>query len=190
MRERGLRGLARGIAGLVGTAIVVGGVLGGCGTPTVPPLPTPTATAAFASDEEALAAAEAAYAAYLEVSRVISEDGGRDPERIEGYAAGDLLASAYEGFASLHDKGWRIEGEARIVKSVLQFVAPTLGEQSVGAYFCVDVSGTDVLNSDGESVVAPDRADVFAVEVVFDALNEDELVPSITEPWEASLCAQ
>ena len=59
-------------------------VLAGC-APDVPAIqvpPTPTVTPLFASDEEALAAAEEAYAAYLAMSDEITSDGGERPERI------------------------------------------------------------------------------------------------------------
>ncbi len=60
---------------LVALAVLL---LSGCLPPQTTVTPTPEATAApvFASDEEALAAATAAYAAYLAMSDQIFAEGG------------------------------------------------------------------------------------------------------------------
>ena len=55
------------------------------------PPPTPSVEPLFASDEEALAAAEEAYAAYLAMSDEIAGDGGADPERIAPFVTTERL---------------------------------------------------------------------------------------------------
>ena len=74
MRAAALRPIA------VLAAAFVLAALSGCVQTTEKPTPTPTAAAtpAFASDEEALAAAEKAYAAYLAVLDDVTADGGRN----------------------------------------------------------------------------------------------------------------
>lgn len=174
---------------LVGAVTVVGMLLlAGCGggtpIPTLPP--TPSATPIFASEEEALAAAEEAYAAYLEMSNLISSEGGVDPERIAPFATGDLYQSALEGFRTLRDNQWRTVGNSILQATELQF-ADTIGqssEQLVAAYVCVDVSGVDVLDATDTSVVSPDRPGQQAFEVFFNLGPDSLLVPDSREPWE------
>lgn len=180
---------------LTGTALaavlVLGmtGCVGGDPLPTLPP--TPSTTPVFASEEEALAAAEEAYAAYLEMSNLISSEGGAEPERIATVAAGDLLDASFDGFATLRTNGWRTEGLSRLVASELQYadLAAEPEDEAVAAYVCVDVSGVDVLDSSGVSVVDPSRPDLQAFEVFFRLLAEGGLIPVEREAWEAtSIC--
>jgi hypothetical protein len=166
-------------------------LLSGCGggdpIPTLPP--TPTATPIFASEEEALAAAEEAYAAYLEMSNLISGEGGVDPERIAPFASGDLYESALDGFQTLRANNWRTIGESELQGAVLQFADITgqTHEDAVAAYVCVDVAGVDVVDETGASVVSPDRPSLQAFEVFFGLTSENSLIPSSREIWEPGL---
>src|SRR4051812_41826324 len=67
--------------------------------------PSASATPVFASDAEALAAAEKAYAAYLKVSGEISADGGLKPERIDPLVTKEQAPREHDTFAyfSSHD---------------------------------------------------------------------------------------
>ena len=67
------------VAGVAIGALLLSGCLPQ--QPTATPPPEATAAPIFASDEEALAAATAAYAAYLAMSDQILKDGGKDPDR-------------------------------------------------------------------------------------------------------------
>jgi hypothetical protein len=163
--------------------------LTGCvptGTPSASP--SATATPVFASDAEALAAAEKAYAAYLKVSDEIAQDGGKDPERINAVSTGALTKDDLAGFATFSAKGWRSVGLSKIRSIVLQ--SADLGSTSsamdvVTTYVCEDVSGVDVLDSDGASVVSSSRPDRQEFEVTFN-LVESSLLPSGRVPWTGS----
>jgi hypothetical protein len=170
-------------------AVVVAGMLllSGCGggdpIPTLPP--TPSATPIFASEEEALAAAEEAYAAYLEMWDSIASGGGVDPERLADYASGDFYEAELEGFETFRDNGWHAVGRSVLLSVDLQF-ADLTGQESipVAAYVCVDVGSVDVLDGSGVSVVSPDRPDLQAFEVFFVLSAPGKLVPTSREPWE------
>ena len=145
--------------------------LTGCqSTPT--PVPTSTATAdapVFASDEEALAAATGAYAAYLRVSDSVASDGGSNPARYEEVAEGEALANGFESARQFRDSAARSVGATRFEIFKLQNWADSgSGEATVSFYLCDDVSELDVVTPDGTSIVSPDRPDrtPFQVEVV------------------------
>jgi hypothetical protein len=178
---------------LVG-AVTVAGVLllAGCGgsdpIPTLPP--TPSATPIFASEEEALAAAEEAYAAYLRAWDLIASEGGADPERIAEFTSGDFYESELEGFKTFRDNEWRSVGQSSLRSAELQF-ADLTGHESpqVVAYVCVDVAAVDVVDASGASVVSSGRPDLQAFEVFFELAGSGSLVPSASNPWEPeSIC--
>lgn len=176
---------------LLGSLVVL--ALAGCvgGTPLPPLPPTPTSTPLFASEEEALAAAEEAYAEYLAMSNLISSEGGEDPERIAQVAGRELVDSSLEGFETLQENQWRTVGVSSVVSAVLQYVdlgAQTPAEAVLAAYLCVDLSGLDVQDVDGNSVVSSDRPDLQAFEVFFDAPKAGQLVPAEREPWGTEVC--
>lgn len=180
---------------VVGAAVVVFGMLAlsGCGTgdplPTLPP--TPSTAPVFASEEEALAAAEAAYGAYLDVWNMVAREGGVNPERIRPVSAGAFYDSELEGLKTFSDNGWRSEGDSAVAAAILQYADLETGsrEAVVAAYVCLDVSGLDVVDADGASVVSPNRPSLQAFEVTFDLTVDDSLVPSDSVPWEPeSIC--
>ena len=89
-------------------------LLGGCTPQSEPvrPKPSPSASPIFASDDEALAAATKAYAAYLEVSDEIAQDGGKNPERIGGFVSADWLPSEISDFGEFAGSGHRQVGSS------------------------------------------------------------------------------
>jgi hypothetical protein len=159
---------------LVGAVTVAGMLLlSGCGggdpIPTLPP--TPTATPIFASEEEALAAAEEAYAAYREMSDQISAEGGVDPERIAPFVTDSRLADELRVFATLREASLRIEGEASFEVLSVQRYEEFGGDAEVVFYACSDLSGSRVIDEDGEDVTPLDRRDRLMLEVVLRTLE-------------------
>ena len=151
--------------------------------------PSASATPVFASDAEALAAAEKAYAAYLKVSDEIANDGGKNPGRLSGLATGTLLSDDLSGFRSFADKGWHSVGQTKLTKTVLQSAAfGEKGQGTVMVYLCEDVSGVDVVDQSGASVVSSARPQLQQFQVVLDVVHSN-LIPSDREPWTgASIC--
>lgn len=137
------------VAATAAAGLVVG-ILSGCGDPVVPPLPTPTATAAFASDAEALAAAEAAYAAYqLAVDEALasaSDDG------LEHVAGGAALERAVEAARQFAESGARQVGRS-VVLSVEAADLAGLTQSSTGGYgqvyACLSLADVVVREPDG-----------------------------------------
>ena len=150
----------------------------------VRPDPSPTAEPIFASDEEALAAAEEAYGAYQEVEDEVSAEGGAQPERLEKVSVGDALESAREGMLTYSNLGYRSVGfTAYRLPALQQFESYSPdGIGVVSAYLCLDLGQLDVVDSNGFSVVADTRPNKQAFEITFD-LIEHELVLSSRTPW-------
>jgi hypothetical protein len=159
------------------------------GTPSASP--RPTATPVFASDAEALAAAEKAYAAYLKVSDEIANDGGKDPERITAVSTGTLTQDDLAGFESFSTKGWHSVGQSRVQSLTLQSADTHVTGAAVdvvAVYLCENVSAVDVVDSTGVSVVSASRPDFQQFEITFD-LVKSTLLPSDREPWTGpSIC--
>ncbi|MGV8883809.1 MAG: hypothetical protein ACOH19_16800 [Rhodoglobus sp.] len=183
--------LAAGIAAAL--AITLSGCFGD--TPSYTPAAEPTAAPLFASDEEALAAAEEAYRAYYEVSDQILNDGGNEPERLLKVATQQVVEFESESFTAFRESGYRSAG-ATVVDSV-RFQAydalATYPEAIVTIYACIDVSETDVLDKSGTSVVEPGRQERLPFEVTFTAqagASPFNLVVSGEEQWnDSNLCA-
>lgn len=188
-RERGdcptVVGMRTGYALVTATLLLA---LAGCVPADLHGSPSPhaSATPVFASDAEALAAAEKAYAAYLKVSDEIANDGGKDSERLEVLATGSLLSDDLAGFESFAAKRWHSVGATKLTRAVLQSVdrAPD-GKATIIVYLCEDVSGVDVVDENGRSVISSGRPNLQQFQVQFETVRS-KLIPSEREPWTGS----
>lgn len=143
----------------------------------VTPAPSPTSTPLFASEEEALKAAEAAYQRFNEVADAILHEGGADPDRLKAVATGPLLKENLDDFADMKTKGLRSTGAILRRDFVLQSI-PADAEAAVVIYVCEDVSQLGLVNGSGASVVNPSRPTSQLMEVSFRATAEGSLLPS------------
>jgi hypothetical protein len=146
-------------------------LLTGCvpSDPVVTPVPVPSATPLFATDADALKAAEDAYAAYLKVSDQILADGGADPGRIDAVATSSVAKEDLITFKKYAAQGLRLQGQITFSKTTLESYSPAPDStEIVAVYLCIDVAATDVLDSNGRSVVSPGRQLVTAFEIGFD----------------------
>lgn len=165
--------------------------LAGCGDPGPQrtPTPTPSATPVFATEEEALAAAEEAYAAYIDVASQVFADGGRDAGRLAAVATGDFLEVEIAGYEDIANDGWHSTGRSTFDSVQLERYELTVdGKEAVAVYLCDDVSGVDVLNAEGISVVSPSRPVRTLFEVTFDLGAESRLLVSGREVWSDGAC--
>jgi len=128
--------------------------------------PTGSATPVFASDAEALAAAEKAYLAYLKVSDEIGHDGGEDPDRINPTVTLDRRAIEQRGSKSLKDHGLHTSGATAFSNPSLQRVTRSGDDVEVAFYACWDVTAVRVLDSTDRDVTPVDRVNRRTLEVV------------------------
>jgi Na+-transporting methylmalonyl-CoA/oxaloacetate decarboxylase gamma subunit len=157
---------------VLGTLVLLGTLaLTGC-TPEPAPRASettaPTDAPVFASDEEALAAATEAYAAYLRTSDEISAAGGVGAERMETLVSTDVLKSELEGFKGFADADARTVGATSFIVHSMKSARYLRPEQtSISLYVCEDVTGLDVIDSMGISLVSASRQPVTPFEVLF-----------------------
>lgn len=148
--------LLRAVSALAAAGLLVG-MLSAC-TPEAEPTPEPTKTAAFATDEEAFAAAEETYRAFV-------HENSRPDGDEEAYLAGIALKEHLKGEQQLKDAGIRGVGEA-VVKS-FDIAASSLSADrtSLTAEACVDITAVRVLDTNGHDVTPESRPTMIATRV-------------------------
>ncbi len=143
------------------------------------PVPTPSVTPVFASEEEALAAAEESYKRYLRVSDAIAAEGGTHPERLSPYVTPEELRRANEDFGSLQSATRHMQGESKFDSLTLQ----RQDAQEIVVYLCLDVSEVRVIDAGGSDVTPASRVDRVPLEVAF-ALDGSELLLDSSDVWD------
>jgi len=166
-------------------------VLSGCTTEDPAPVPasdTSPVAPVFASDEEALAAAEEAYAAYQKTSDAILGDGGKEPDRLLEFATKKQYEIELEGYKQIGIDGFHGVGRSRFDTASLEKFDASGGQPVVSVYLCVDISELDVRDRHDKSVVDKDRVDRSPVEVTFD-YDGGALLVSSRSAWSgANFC--
>lgn len=179
------------VATLALAALLLSGCVQDAPKPTVSP--SPTATPVFASEEEALAAAEAAYGEYeAAVDRSLSVI---DAIGLDAVAAGDALRAAIDSVGEFRSKGQKQSGVSSVDTISLVQASSVLGQgpidDPIQIYGCLDISKTDVLGPDGASVLPADRQDRFpvVVELIWSQQSKRLLVSS-EQVWDGDdFCA-
>ncbi|MDH6208094.1 hypothetical protein [Aurantimicrobium minutum] len=154
--------------------------LAGCSAQTHTPQETTAATEQkplFATDAEALAAAEAAYANYLEVSDQIARDGGANPERLKGFVSQDQYLTEIEPFTAMKTEGSAQTGQSSFDTLHLQ----TFTGEEVTAYLCLDNSKVSITTAYGETKTPSTPRWPLLVSFKLDSNNK--LVLSGSETW-------
>jgi len=167
---------------VLATAVML--ALAGCVPSDSPATSEPSAslTPVFASDAEALAAAEAAYAAYQAAVDKVLVDGGSDPGRLQPLVSKRVYADELKGFRLASSKGWRSTGGTTFDHFTLESYTPSDPSEVVIAYVCSDVSSVNVFDASGASVVAESRPDRTPFEVTF-ALRDGDLTMASNDVW-------
>ena len=140
--------------------------------------PTPTPTAAFASDEEAFAAAEETYRAYVDALNQVDLSDPDTFEPVYALTIGEVNSALRKQFSQMHADEWRVEGES-IIKSI-SFGDRDAGEIEVDV--CLDVSNVALWDSGGASQVQADRPDIqpYRVTIAATASSAAPLVALIS----------
>jgi len=126
--------------------------------------PTPTPTTAFASEEEAFAAAEEVYREYNDAYNAVDYSDAATFESLEDYTSGVYRTEEREGLSELGAEGAVRSGNAVVVWFDGIEFAP---ESTIRARVCKNMSEVVVHDRDGNSMVSPDRPDYSALDLTF-----------------------
>jgi hypothetical protein len=178
------------VAGLMvaiaATLVVTGCVQSG---PRVIPTAPETVKPVFASDAEALAAAEKAYKAYLAVSDAVGSNGGKDTGPLERVVTPKWLPTELRSYASLEKSGETMRGTSRFTSfTVQQFSQSSAGLVTLTAYVCDDLSNVRVISATGADVTPTTRQAVIPLQVHFrnSIPFESALLVEGSDPWAGS----
>ncbi|MGX5694908.1 hypothetical protein ACWKWP_01810 [Agromyces soli] len=154
--------------------------------------PRPTAAAAqtaaapiFASDEEALAAAEEAYSAYLGALDVVGSRGGTDTELLTEVATSKVREDLEASFEAMQTAGVHTGGAT--VGTLRELVENALVGRTavVSVYACLNVANVRVFDASGNDVTPAGRPAVTPHQVTMESRSEGSphLLVSESEVW-------
>ncbi|AZS43520.1 hypothetical protein BWL13_01080 [Microbacterium oleivorans] len=162
--------IARRSAVLVAT-VTLAVALSAC-TPAAAPTPTPSPTG-FASKEEAFAAAEATYRAYVdETNRLLAGDDKADPMN---YLNGQARIDEEKVQQLLADSKRRLSGQFQIT----DFSPESWTSDEVQAFVCLDLSGVRVESVEGASLSQDGRTAQNLLEVRISGFSEPRIISSV-----------
>lgn len=165
--------------------------LSGCAPSDATGLPEPTATfvAPYASDEEALAAAEAAYREYTRVTLASYREGSIDPAPLSTVASGDHLSELLLEFDERVADGRYILGESSFDQVVLQrYSRDSSPNEVIAVYLCDDLSRLSI-HRNGQKIGPETPLPPMTMQVVFDiSANSKTLRVSSRDIWSADAC--
>ena len=175
-RPRHLRLVAVGMVALAASSLVA------C-APEADPTPTPTA--AFASKEEAFAAAEEVYRAYNDAANArIAGEAAPDPQ---DFLTGLALEADIATLELFRENQVHLEGEGKIAEFRGDRAEINRADATVSAVVCLDASETLVVDSDGNNVTPTDRPEVSTLAVTFSG-TRDRLLIAQSELAETQQC--
>ncbi|QMU97608.1 hypothetical protein FVO59_10550 [Microbacterium esteraromaticum] len=155
--------LLRAVSALAAAGLLVG-MLSAC-SPEAEPTSEPTKTAAFATDEEAFAAAEETYRAFIHAQNQVDLDDASTFEPVFRLTVADANTAVRESLSQLSAENVTMRGESSVASVEPLDVDLSIG--TISMHICVDVSETELVGLDGESLVPPDRADLQSLLVDF-----------------------
>jgi hypothetical protein len=151
--------ISRVVAVAFALAMVIG-VTTGC---QPEPQPSPS-TPIFATEEEAFAAAEETYRAYVDALNQRRADPASTPDP-QVFLTGQALETDIDTQRQLDQADLALRGSTSI--SSVQRVSAQLDNGSVRLDICLDSTGTRVLNGEGEDVTPSDRDSISLITVDF-----------------------
>ena len=142
---------------LAGAATALALALTTACTPDPAPSPTPTG---FASEEDAFAAAEATYRAYVDAGNEARKDPTHQPTP-DSFLTGKALTDSLEGQRLIEESGVHLVGGSTVQSVRLNSWEPEAAVITV----CLDLTHVRVFNEDGVDVTPSSRGDVGILEV-------------------------
>ena len=144
--------------------VLAAGAISGCS-----PQPEPEDPPQFASEEEAFAAAEETYRAYVDALNQVDLSDPETFEDVYAWTTAEANANERKTLSKMHADGWIVTGETAVEDFVGK--SASLDPIEVVGTVCSNVSDIEVTDSAGASVVPDTRPDVYTLEVVFAESN-------------------
>jgi hypothetical protein len=157
------------IARLAAAAVALVLVIGGATACRPDPEPTPSGPV-FATEDEAFAAAEETYRAYVDALNRVDLSDPETFEAVYAWTTGDANAQVRETFSQMHADGWTVSGDSRPTL-VQPLVGGSNGFTQVEVAVCLDVTAVQLVDEAGESVVSADRPDVQSMLITMQATD-------------------
>lgn len=178
--------MSRRVAALV-IGVTAALLLGGCAQPAARVIPTApaTVTPVFATDADALAAAEKAYAAYLAVSDEVAHDAGNGVDRLSSVDTAAQLARDTKSFTQMSAEGHHTTGPETFSLMTLQKLTMSASNKAlVDVYVCLDISRTVLLDRSNRDVGST-RRNLLPLQVEFqsDAPRSKNLLVEESDFW-------
>jgi len=146
-------------------AAIAGAIsLAGC-VPEPAPTPTPTG---FASEEEAFAAAEETYRAYIEATNKRNSGEDSDPT---AYLVGEALSADEDVRDLLEETQRSFQGEFKMLSFKPIEFQRVANAFSVSAIVCMDSTDVIVVDSNGTNVTPEDDVPIYALAVDFTTMD-------------------
>jgi hypothetical protein len=155
---------------LTALALLTLAVLSGC---SATPDPDPTPTPAFASEEEAFAAAEELYLEYSEA--VNARIAGKAEPNPQDFLIGHALEADIDAGRYFEEHGLQISGTSAVRSFTGVRVEGAGRDVTITVIVCLDASGIRAIDAHGVDVTPADRGDTVAQMV--------EFVGTRTELW-------
>ncbi len=176
----------RALALAAGVLTVALGCLTGC-APTPASSPTPTSTPAFASEEEAFAAAEEVYRAYNDAVNARANGTGGAEADPQQYLTGLALEGDIDTQNLLASGDLQVSGDAAIVTFAAETADLDGDTPTMTGIVCIDVSDVSLIDRSGVDVTPLGREDKITQRVVFLGA-EDSLRISNESAVDGSTC--
>jgi hypothetical protein len=134
------------------------------------PAPTPSPSPAFASEEEAFAAAEETYRAYVDAGN--ARRAGQPSPDPQDFLVGNALEEDIDASNLLDGGGLQLRGDVELIFFAARTAAIHGADADVTALVCSDATSVRLIDSLGVDVTPLERPDRLAEQITMTLVNE------------------
>ena len=130
------------------------------------PEPAPSASGpVFANEEEAFAAAEETYRAYVDALNQVDLSDPETAEAVLVWTIGKANDEDRQGYERLREAGATVNGKSLLVSASHESASDLANAWTVVLGVCLDVSDVKLEDAEGTSMVDPSRPDIQSIDV-------------------------
>lgn len=156
---------------------------------TVVPVMSPTTSnGVFISNDEAVAAASAAYERFNVVEIEVGQAGGVGRERFAEVAADPFLTELNNGYAQLETDQQRVEGASTFDAARIQERWMEADGEHISIFACVDSSNIRLFDAAGVDISTGDQRKRMTMQIKVVAKSRDEVRVTGNEIWSTEDC--